>query len=97
MSIQKYYKGRYNKNLRGLLFTAAIFHNVETWNVKYEILIKSSCLPRASTVSKHFFIIPTDAHNYKITGMLKTIKIPITAPTCFGSQEPSSGSYFVLS
>jgi len=29
----------------------------------------------ASTVLKHFFIIPTDAHNYKITGMLKTIKI----------------------
>jgi hypothetical protein len=27
-----------------------------------------------------FFIIPTDAHNYKITGMLKTIKIPIIAP-----------------
>jgi len=30
-------------------------------------------------VSKHFFIIPTDAHNYKITGMLKTIKIPTLA------------------
>ena len=22
----------------------------------------------------HFFVIPTDAHNYKIIGMLKTIK-----------------------
>jgi len=32
-------------------------------------------------MSRHFFIIPTDAHNYKIIGMLKTIKIP----TCFGS------------
>jgi len=38
MSIKKYYKGRYNKNLWGPLFTDAIFHNVETWNVKYEIL-----------------------------------------------------------
>jgi aspartate/glutamate racemase len=47
----------------------------------------SSCLHRASTVSKHFFIIPTDTHNYKITGMLKTIKIPIIAPTCFGSRR----------
>jgi len=37
-------------------------------------------LYRASTVSKHFFINPTDAHNYKITGMLKTIKVPIIAP-----------------
>jgi len=34
-----------------------------------------------------FYIIPTDANNYKITGMLKTIKIPITAPTCFGSRR----------
>ena len=24
---------------------------------------------------------------YKITGMLKTIKIPISAPTCFGSRR----------
>ena len=30
---------------------------------------------RASIVSKTLFIIPTDAHNYKIIGMLKTIKI----------------------
>jgi len=34
---------------------------------------------------KTLFIIPTDAHNYKIIGMLKTIKIPTTVPTCFGS------------
>ena len=34
-----------------------------------------------------FFIIPTDAHNYKITRMLKTIKIPTIAPTCFGSRR----------
>ena len=42
---------------------------------------------RASTVSKHFFINPTDAHCYKIIGMLKTIKIPTVAPTCFGSRR----------
>ena len=35
----------------------------------------------------HFFIVPTDAHNYKIIGMLKTIKIPTIAPTCFGSRK----------
>jgi len=33
------------------------------------------------------FIIPTDAHNYKIIGMLKTIKILTIAPTCFGSHR----------
>ena len=38
MSIQKYYKGRDNKNLRGPFYRVAIFYNVETWNVKYEIL-----------------------------------------------------------
>jgi hypothetical protein len=36
---------------------------------------------------KHLFIIPTDAQNYKIIGMLKTIKIPTIAPTCFGSRR----------
>jgi len=36
---------------------------------------------------KTLFIIPTDAHNYKIIGMLKTIKIPTIAPTCFGSHR----------
>jgi hypothetical protein len=39
------------------------------------------------SVVKYLFIIPTDAHNYKITGMLKTIKIPTIAPTCFGSRR----------
>jgi len=38
-------------------------------------------------MSKHLFIIPTDAHNYKITGMLKTVKIPTITPTCFGSRR----------
>ena len=28
------------------------------------------------TTSKHFFINPTDAHNYKNTGMLKQLKFP---------------------
>jgi len=52
---------------------------------KYNIISSCfSCLHRASILSKHLFIIPTDAHNYKITGMLKTIKIPTIAPTCFG-------------
>ena len=36
---------------------------------------------------KTLFIIPTDALNYKIIGMLKTIKIPKIAPTCFGSRR----------
>ena len=36
---------------------------------------------------KALFIIPTDAHNYKIIGMLKTITIPTIAPTCFGSRR----------
>jgi hypothetical protein len=46
-----------------------------------------SGLNRGSIVSKTLFIIPTDAQNYKIIGMLKTIKIPTIAPTCFGSHR----------
>jgi len=34
---------------------------------------------------KHYLLLQTDAHNYKIMGMLKTIKIPTIAPICFGS------------
>ena len=41
------------------------------------LLNPSSCLHRASTESEHYFTIPTDAHDYKITGMLKTIGILI--------------------
>jgi hypothetical protein len=50
-------------------------------------ILWSSCLHRASMVSRALFIIPTDAHDYKIIGTLKTIKIPTVAPTCFGSRR----------
>ena len=33
-------------------------------------------------LSKHFFINPTDAHNYKITGMLKQLKFPHVIDVC---------------
>ena len=36
---------------------------------------------------KALFIIPTDAHNYKIIGILITFKITTIAPTCFGSHR----------
>ena len=32
-------------------------------------------------------LFQTDAHNYKIIEILKTIKIPTIAPTCFGSRR----------
>jgi hypothetical protein len=47
----------------------------------------SSCLHRTSIVSKHFFIVPTDAHYYKITEMLKQFKIILLTPICFGSRR----------
>jgi hypothetical protein len=46
----------------------------------------SSCLHRASIVSKTLFIVPTDAYYYKIIEMLEQFKIIILAPTCFGSR-----------
>jgi len=40
-----------------------------------------------------FFICPTNAHNsYKIVKLLKSFKIIIIVPTCFGLHKPSSGS-----
>jgi len=38
-------------------------------------------------VTKTLFIVPTDAHYYKILEMLKQFKIIILAPTCFGSHR----------
>ena len=64
---------------------ATVASNIHTYMYHRQYYIQSSCLHLASIVSKHLFIIPTDAHNYKIIGMLKTIKIPTVAPTCFGS------------
>ena len=43
------------------------------------------CVIRKETLGlKTLFIIPTDARNYKIIGMSKTIKFPTIALTCFG-------------
>ena len=70
-------------------FISCIFFSVllnALW-FAYMLFILSSCLHRASIVSKTLFIIPTDAHNYKVIEMLKTIKIPKIAPTCFGSRR----------
>jgi hypothetical protein len=36
---------------------------------------------------KKLFIVPTDAHYYKIIEKLKQFKIIILAPTCFGSRR----------
>ena len=47
----------------------------------------SSCLHRASSVSKTLFIVQTDAHYYKIIEMLEQFKIITLAPTCFGSRR----------
>jgi hypothetical protein len=37
--------------------------------------------------TKTLFIVPTDAHYYKIIEMMKQFKIIILAPTCFGSHR----------
>ena len=43
--------------------------------------------PTIHTESKTLFVVPTDAHYYKITEMLKQFKIITLAPTCFGSRK----------
>ena len=44
--------------------------------------------------SHKYFIYPTNAHTnyFKTIKLLKTFKITTLAPTCFGLDEPSSGS-----
>ena len=57
----------------------------------------SSYLHRASVVSKTLFIVPTDAHYYKIIEMLKQYENYYTCSDMFRfTQEPSSGSSPVL-
>ena len=42
----------------------------------YLLLFNSAMCCNPHTMSKHFFINSTDAHDYKITGMLKQLKFP---------------------
>ena len=50
-----------------------------------------SCTVHVDSIT--FFICPTNAHNsYKIVKQLKSFKIIIVAPTCFGLHKPLSGS-----
>ena len=42
------------------------------WQIKYDKTMHSM------VESKHFFINPTDAHNYKIIGMLKQLKFRLS-------------------
>jgi hypothetical protein len=47
---------------------------------------------------KALLLFHDDAHNHKITGILKQLKIPTVAPTCFGSRRNHhQGAIFVLS
>jgi hypothetical protein len=36
---------------------------------------------------KALLLSHNDAHSHKITGILKQLKIPTVAPTCFGSRR----------
>jgi hypothetical protein len=47
---------------------------------------------------KALLLFHNDANNNKITGILKELKIPTVAPTCFGSRRSHhQGAIFVLS
>jgi hypothetical protein len=68
-----------------LSFTLREEHKLRLYENKVQK--RTSCLHRAPLVSKTLFIVPTDAHYYKIIEMLKQFKITILAPTCFGSRR----------
>ena len=72
----------------GLPFTEiSWFYFAFLIHIYSKILPQSSCLHCTSIISKHFFIVPTDAHYYKIIEMLRQFKIMTLAPTCFGSRR----------
>jgi len=66
------------------------------YSLRKYLYITYRCYLRCCTVhidNIKFFICPTNAGNsYKIVKLLKSFKITIVAPTCFGSHKPSSGS-----
>ena len=61
-----------------------MFHNSDMF---LSVLIIFRDLVNISKVLKTLFIVPTDAHDYKIIEMLKQFKIMIFVPTCFGSRR----------
>ena len=60
-------------------------HSTDVTLNNHKTNISTNFFIRVCTVHQYYqktiFIIPTDAHNYKIIGMLKTVKIPTIAPT----------------
>jgi hypothetical protein len=48
---------------------------------------KTTVLWKHRLIYKHFSIVPTDAHYYKIVEMLKHFEFVTLAPTCFGSRR----------
>jgi len=57
-----------------------------------DVLILHICTMHVDSIKS--VICPTNSHNYyKIVKLLKSFKIIIVAPACFGLHKPSSGSY----
>jgi hypothetical protein len=57
-----------------------------------------SCIIKQCQEFKALLLSHNDAHNHKITEILKQLKIPTVAPTCFGSRRNHhQGAIFVPS
>jgi len=72
-------------NLRRTWRKYFIYHNFVLNNCKY--LYRALMFVPCINSIKNTFIVPTDAHYYKIIEMLKQFKITILAPTCFDSRR----------
>jgi hypothetical protein len=72
----------YGENSWSSVLLRQILH-FSKWTVYFILHV---CINSINSI-KSLFIIPTDAHNYKIIGMSKTNKIPTVGPTCFGSRR----------
>ena len=83
--------------IRGIIRPSPILTTEKNGHINWHLFF-SSCVLRASKVSKTLFKVPTDSHYYKIIEMLKQFKNYNICYDMFRfTQEPSSGSSPVLS
>ena len=83
---------------KDIIFMIAAVHTCQTCACQICNCMHSFNETSKVNLQRHFFIIPTDGHNYEITGMLKNNYNSDNCSDMFRfTQETSSGSYFVLS
>ena len=83
-------KSSLNKNLKGNVFVCTLCSTDRTPNIQFVSLLQDE-LRKVSKVTSPLFVQLMHTNYYKIVKQLKSFKIIIVVPTCFGLHKPSSG------